>query len=116
MMMVFAVSESVKLSESFLISLVGFAVVFAALIVIMYMVRLITVLSKIIGDGKPPVVSEQPPVPASAGPRLMPAAGSSGEIVLKDVDEKTAALIMAIVADELRAPLNELRFKSIRMK
>jgi Na+-transporting methylmalonyl-CoA/oxaloacetate decarboxylase gamma subunit len=38
---------------------------------------------------------------------------SSGELKLKDVDEKTAAMIMAIVSDESRIPLSELHFKSI---
>lgn len=38
---------------------------------------------------------------------------SSGELKLKDVDEKTAAMIMAIVSDESKIPLSELYFKSI---
>lgn len=38
---------------------------------------------------------------------------SSGELRLKNVDEKTAAMIMAIVSDESKIPLSELRFKSI---
>ena len=33
---------------------------------------------------------------------------------LYDTDPRTAAMLMAIVADELKAPLNELRFLSIR--
>lgn len=38
---------------------------------------------------------------------------SSGELKLKNVDEKTAAMIMAIVSDETKIPLSELCFKSI---
>lgn len=38
---------------------------------------------------------------------------SSGELKLKNVDEKTAAIIMAIVSDESRIPLSELHFKQI---
>ena len=37
-----------------------------------------------------------------------------GEIALYDVDEKTAACIMAIVSDETKIPLDQLIFKSIR--
>lgn len=37
-----------------------------------------------------------------------------GEIALFDVDEKTAACIMAIVADSSKIPLDQLIFKSIR--
>lgn len=39
---------------------------------------------------------------------------SFGEVKLKDVDERTAAMIMAIVSDESQIPLSELRFKSIK--
>lgn len=39
---------------------------------------------------------------------------SSGELKLLNVDEKTAAMIMAIVSDESHIPLSELRFKSIK--
>jgi Na+-transporting methylmalonyl-CoA/oxaloacetate decarboxylase gamma subunit len=38
---------------------------------------------------------------------------STGELKLKNVDEKTAAMIMAIVSYESRIPLSELCFKSI---
>ena len=39
---------------------------------------------------------------------------SSGELKLLNVDEKTAAMIMAIVSDESHIPLSELCFKSIK--
>ena len=42
------------------------------------------------------------------------APGSPGQIKLHDVEPKTAALLMAIVADKAGVPLNCLRFKSIR--
>ena len=42
------------------------------------------------------------------------APGSAGQIKLHDVDPKSAAMVMAIVADKLGKPLNELRFISIR--
>lgn len=51
----------------------------------------------------------QSPAPAKAA-----APGSAGEIKLHDVPDKTAAMLMAIVADKLGKPLNELRFISIR--
>lgn len=38
---------------------------------------------------------------------------STGELKLISVDEKTAAMIMAIVSDESQIPLSELHFKSI---
>ena len=42
------------------------------------------------------------------------APGSAGELKLYDTDPRDAAMIMAIVADSLGKPLNELRFISIR--
>ena len=39
---------------------------------------------------------------------------SAGHIKRFDVPDKEAAMIMAIVADQMGRPLNELRFLSIR--
>ena len=39
---------------------------------------------------------------------------TAGEVKLHDVPDRTAAMLMAIVADKLGKPLNELRFISIR--
>ena len=53
-----------------------------------------------------PVVREETPAPT--------APGSAGKLKLHDVEPKTAAMLMAIVADKLGKPLNELRFISIK--
>ena len=42
------------------------------------------------------------------------APGSAGKLKLHSVEPKTAAMLMAIVADKLGKPLNELRFISIK--
>ncbi len=42
------------------------------------------------------------------------APGAAGQLKLHNVPPKTAAMAMAIVADKLGKPLNELRFISIR--
>ena len=39
---------------------------------------------------------------------------SAGELKLINVDERTAAMIMAIVSDESQIPLSELNFKYIK--
>ncbi len=49
--------------------------------------------------------------PAAAVPT---APGSAGQIKLYNVEPKTAAMIMAIVADKMGKPINELRFISIK--
>ena len=60
------------------------------------------------------------PAPAEEAPMLtlentLPKAkGTAGELKLYNTDPRDAAMIMAIVADTLGKPLNELRFISIR--
>ena len=49
-----------------------------------------------------------------ADPTFDAAPGSAGQLKLYDTPPKTAAMIMAIVADKMGKPLNELRFISIK--
>ena len=42
------------------------------------------------------------------------APGTAGQVKIHDVPPKTAAMLMAIVADKTGKPLNELRFISIK--
>jgi len=56
--------------------------------------------------------------PTDTTPKMQVAAptapGSAGRLKLHDVPPKTAAMLMAIVADKMGKPLNELRFISIK--
>ena len=101
----------VPVGTAALIVVLGMAVVFFGLILLMYVTK---ITGKIMQsrEKKADVHTEAPaavPVPAKAA-----APGSAGEIKLHDVPDKTAAMLMAIVADKLGKPLNELRFISIR--
>ena len=62
--------------------------------------------------------SSESAAPAAAEPASAPARplapGSAGEVKIYDTDPRDAAMIMAIVADKLQKPLNELRFVSIK--
>ena len=51
--------------------------------------------------------------PAATAPKKL-APGSAGDVKIYDTDPRDAAMIMAIVADKLDKPLNELRFRSIK--
>ena len=51
--------------------------------------------------------------PAATAPKKL-APGSAGDVKIYDTDPRDAAMIMAIVADKLGKPLNELRFRSIK--
>ena len=101
----------VPIGTAALIVVLGMAVVFFGLILLMYVTK---ITGKIMQsrEKKADVHTEAPaavPAPAKAA-----APGSAGEIKLHDVPDKTAAMLMAIVADKLGKPLNELRFISIR--
>ena len=58
-----------------------------------------------------PVVSAEPVV--QTAPAYDPNS-SVGEMSVFDVDDRTAAKLMAIVADEMKTPLSQLRFISIK--
>lgn len=99
-------------------SLLGVCVVFVALI---FLIIIITILTKLNITDEPKVKKNKGAAPAAAGATAAPAAidvplapGSAGDLKLYDTDPRDAAMIMAIVADELQKPLNELRFLSIR--
>ena len=101
----------VPVGTAALIVVLGMAVVFFGLILLMYVTK---ITGKIMQsrEKKADVHTEAPaavPAPAKAA-----APGSAGEIKLHDVPDKTAAMLMAIVADKLGKPLNELRVISIR--
>jgi Na+-transporting methylmalonyl-CoA/oxaloacetate decarboxylase gamma subunit len=109
----------VPLSTAFFLSLLGMGIVFAVLILLMICIKIISAAS-MRGQSLPsPVapleatlaISAAQPAPAAG---RVPAPGSLGEVALHTVDDKTAALLMCIVADQLKSPLNELRFLSIR--
>ena len=54
------------------------------------------------------------PVAAPAPVEAPAAPGTAGQLKLYDTPPKTAAMLMAIVADKMGKPLNELRFISIK--
>ena len=82
-----------------------------AMVLVLLLVVAVMALRKRFGAKKP--VTEE--VPAAPVPETVPAAapGSAGQVKLHDVEPKTAAMLMAITADKLGKPLNELRFISI---
>ena len=97
----------------------GYGVVFVGLILLM---TVITITGKTMTAKKAaPAPAGQAPIPASQVPASQAPAktgpvapGAAGEIALNGVDERDAAMVMAIVADKLGKPVNELRFKSIK--
>ena len=98
------------IGEAGLIALTGYGVVFFGLILLMIVVM---VLGKVM-TAKKTAAPAPAPVAAPAAPVGKPAPGTAGEVKLYDVSDRDAAMIMAIVANKMGKPLNELRFKSIK--
>ena len=82
------------------------------LVGLLALVVIIAVIRKAISNkASANVVCEEVSAPAAEAPT---APGSAGKVKIHDVAPKTAAMLMAIVADKLQKPLNELRFVSIK--
>ena len=94
-------------------AVLGYIVVFFGLVLLMCVVILLG--KALAGTNKKAAAPAPAAVSAApAAPSAPPAPGSAGEVKLFDVPDKEAAMIMAIVADKMGKPLNELRFKSIK--
>ena len=104
--------EKIPIGTAALIVALGMAVVFFGLILLMF----VTKIAGAIINRKNTAASAAAPAAASAAPAVpnAPAPGSAGKIALHNVPDKTAAMLMAIVADRTGKPLNQLRFISIR--
>ena len=97
-------------------ALIGYAVVFFGL-ALLQLVVVIMGKAMTVKAAAPAASAAKAAVPATQAPTAKTGAvapGSAGEIMLRGVDDRTAAMLMAIVADKMGKPLNELRFISIK--
>ena len=110
---------NIGIGDAAVVALLGYAVVFFGLILLM---GVITIMGKafIAKDAKAAAKAAAAKeilasVPVTTDAVEGPAApGTAGKLKLHDVEPKTAAIIMAIVADKMGKPINELRFISIK--
>ena len=103
----------ISILNSSIVAVLGYAMVFFGLILLM---GVVICLSKILAPKAKKVaepVAAQPAAPAEAV-KLPTAPGTAGQLKLYNVEPKNAAMIMAIVANKMGKPLNELRFISIK--
>lgn len=93
-------------------AVLGYLVVFLGLVMLMCV---IFVMGRVMHK-ETPKAAPAAAAPAAAAPaaKAAPAPGSAGDFKLYNTDPRDAAMVMAIVADTLGKPLNELRFISIR--
>lgn len=109
--------------DAAVVALLGYAVVFFGLVLLMIVVigmgKIFIAKEKKVAahsDAAKAAIAAVPEAPAADAPAAdAPAApGTAGKLKLYDVEPKTAAMLMAIVADKMGKPLNELRFISIK--
>ena len=107
---------AIGIGEAGVYALLGYGMVFFGLILLMIVVMIM---------GKAFTAKKEKPVAAPAPAAAAPAApaapveapvapGTAGQLKTYDVPPKTCAMLMAIVADKMGKPLNELRFISIK--
>lgn len=103
---------NISVGDAAMTALLGYAVVFIGIIMLMILVMFVGDLMFKSAKRK---AAKAPAAPAPAAAPAAPAAapGTAGELKLYDTDPRDAAMVMAIVADKLGKPINELRFKSI---
>lgn len=106
--------ESVGIGTAAVIVVLGMAVVFFGLILLMLVTkatgRIMSAQEKKKAAAAPAAAAKSAPAAAPA----KPAPGTAGELKLHDVPPRVAAQLMAIVAYKTGKPVNELRFRSIR--
>ena len=107
------------LTDAIATSVIGIVTVILILAIISLLIILV---SKVIRAVEGVAAKKAPAAPATASPAAsapagvpMPAGMNQGELELINTDEKTAAIIMAIVSDKSGIPLNRLSFKSIKL-
>jgi|UniRef100_UPI0040274824 Na+-transporting methylmalonyl-CoA/oxaloacetate decarboxylase gamma subunit len=110
-------ASDISIGEAGVYALLGYAVVFFGIVLLMIV---ITAFGKYFASkdanlaaAAASAAQAAAPVAPAAAPKAV-APGSAGELALHDVEPKTAAMLMAIVADKMGKPLNELRFISIK--
>lgn len=115
--MLFTDDYSLKMGvgEALMTAVVGICTVILILAIIALLIMLV---SKIIRTIESRTGEKSPAAPLAAAADAsvpLPDTESQGELVLENVDEPTAAVIMAIVSNKSGIPLNRLCFKSIKL-
>ncbi len=106
---------NISLSNAGGYAVLGYCVVFFGLILLMCVVMIMgRVMTRKKAEAVAAVPSVEASVPSAPAVPAEKAPGTAGEFKLYNTDPRDAAMVMAIVADSLGKPINELRFISIR--
>ena len=96
-MMLASTLDNIGILDAAIVAVLGYAVVFFGLILLM---GVIIIMGKafMAKDKKAAAAAPAAPVAAAPAAEPVPAPGTAGKLKLHDVEPKTAAMIMAIVA------------------
>ena len=119
-MMLASPLDGIGVLDAAIVAVLGYAVVFFGLILLMCVIMIMGKIfiakdkkqAELNAAAKATIASVPVAAPAAAPAATAP--GSAGKLKLYDVEPNTAAMLMAIVADKMGKPLNELRFISIK--
>ncbi|OQB14327.1 MAG: Oxaloacetate decarboxylase, gamma chain [Firmicutes bacterium ADurb.Bin193] len=101
---------------SLVVSLFMMALVFVVLSILCAMVIILSKVLALVGNkGKQTVADNSVSMVTKLNESTKESNFSTGELKLIGTDEKTAAIIMAIVSHESKIPLSSLIFKSIKV-
>ena len=128
-MMLASTLDNIGIVDAAVVAVLGYAVVFFGLILLMGVIIIMgkafmakdkkaaekAALARLELSNPAPIAPSAPvAAPAPVAGANDPAPGTAGKLKLYDTPPKTAAMIMAIVANKMGKPLNELRFISIK--
>lgn len=105
---------NISIADAGIVTLLGYAVVFIGLILLMAVMMIMGAIMVSRAKKAAAAAPATAAVPAAPAAPKAQAPGTAGELKLYDTDPRDAAMVMAIVADALGKPLNQLRFKSIK--
>lgn len=105
---------NISLGTAAIAGFLGYVVVFVGLILLMLVIQLMGKIFIAKANKEKAAAAAAAAEAAPVAVEKAEAKGTAGELKLYDTDPRDAAMVMAIVADTLGKPLNQLRFISIK--
>ena len=113
-----SLATKMGIGEAGITAIFGYLVVFVGLSLLILVIYLIGAGFQASAKKKEAAAAAATPEPVSTPepeePQKPVAPGSAGHVKRFDVSDKEAAMVMAVVAYQMKKPLNELRFLSIK--
>ncbi len=111
--------SKMSIGDAAITALVGYAVVFTGILMLMIVLYITGSIfkkrdAKMAAEKASQAKSAPAPTASAPAKSTALAPGSAGQVKLNGIPDRDAAMIMAIVAEKMDTPLNELKFISIK--